>query len=501
MNLWTVILGIAGLAVVALMVLFGANLVRASRTGPRWKRTLVAASLSVLAFLGVVAGRGVAVEPATSAESTREGETSPVMAIFNLELQLEKLGRLTSSPDFDGAAAEAMIGEVDADVAILSKPANLARLTDKGRARAKILVAAAAKQTAVVRALIPIGTTNLAKSNQWRIVSDAWRYVAPLADSHMSSTVQRKIAQAKLKDAAGAISELTSAGLLSAAEAAMFTIDMNRLKSDLLLEPPTDSKVSCYDMVVMPAINVSMANLTKRVDLLKKVIASGRMSPAAMDLIVPRIQRELNQLADPKLAAALRTDAERLKAKKLHAEISAQIVQIQCSVLRQRLNRTSGWKTVEVALAAAAPLAKTHRSTSAQRVAAIKKMKTARQSIASLAQAELIAASEAELMIGEFDRLKMEIYREPPTDLMVSCYQMVARDPIGDSTKRLTKRVGLLAKLFESGRLNPLVAGKILPSITADIKTLENAKKAEALRKQAAALLARIDQKFSNGPK
>ncbi len=52
-NVWTVILGLAGLLVVALMVLFGTDLAGASRTGPRWKRRTIAASLAVLAAIGV----------------------------------------------------------------------------------------------------------------------------------------------------------------------------------------------------------------------------------------------------------------------------------------------------------------------------------------------------------------------------------------------------------------------------------------------------------------
>jgi hypothetical protein len=442
-----------------------------------------------------------AVEPAGSARPADDSKTSPALAVFDLEAQLKKLAGLTSARDFNGPAISHTIKSVNASVAILSDPANIAQLTPKGEDRAKTLLSDAKKQIAIARALIPIGTTNLARSDHWRIVSDAWRYSVPLADSYKSTTAQRKIVTKKLKDADAAISALSAAGLLSASEAAMLVIDMNRIKSDLLRDPPTDAQFTCYDYGFLPAVQLSMNNLSKRVELLRKVVASDRVAPAAMDRIVQRVQRELDQLEDPTLARGLRNKADRLKAKKLHAEVSALVVRIKCNVLGMRLGETSGWKTVETALAAAAPLAATRRSTSAQRVAVVKQMDIAKSNLTSLTEAGLLAAVETELLFGELARLKNAIFRDPPTDTKVSCYEMMAPDPVGDSTKRLIKRIPMLSKLIDSGKLNPLVAGKLLGSISADIKMLKNAKKAEPLRKQAIALLTRIDRHFSGGPK
>jgi len=501
MHLWTVVLGIAGLLVVALMVMFGADLVRASRTGPRWKRALVTAALSLMAVLGITTQQGRAAEPARVVKPADEGETSPVLAVFELEAHLKKLTELTSARHFDGVAARGALRSVNANVAILAKPANIAKLTGKGQAQAKYLLTAAAKQTALAQALIPIGTTDLARSAQWKIVTDAWSYSAPLADSHKSTTAQRKIVAEKLRDAGKAISALSAAGLLTTTEAAMLIIDMTRLESDLVRDPPTDSKVTCYDYAFTPGVQLSMANLSKRVELFRRVIASDRIAPAAMDRIVERAERELAQLIDPKLAPGLRTDAGRLQAKKLHAEVSALVVQVKRKVLTERLGKTAGWQAVETTLTSAAPLASSHRSTSAQRVAIVKQMDTAKARISALASAGLLAAGEGELLTGELARLKKEIYLTAPTDSRVSCYETMAPDPVGDSTKRLTKRIPVLSKLVESGRLNPLIARKLLPALRADIKLLTDAKKADNLRQQAIQLLARIDSKLTGDKK
>ena len=444
-----------------------------------------------------------AAEPARAVKPADGNETSPVLAVFELDAQLKKLTELTSARHFDGPAARETLQSVNAGVAVLSKPANLAKLTPKGQARAKYLLTAAAKQTALAQALIPIGTTNLARSAQWKIVSDAWSYSAPLADSHKSTMAQRKIVTEKLKSAGKAISALSAAGLLSTAEATMLMIDMGRLKSDLVQDPPTDSKVTCYDYAFTPGVELSLGSLAKRVKLFREVIAADRIAPAAMDRIVERVERELAQLTDPKQQVhnLLRTDAGRRMAKKVHAEVSALVVQVKRKVLIERLGKTSGWQAVETTLKAAGPLAKSHRSTSAQRVAIVKQMDTAKARISALAAAGLLAAGEAELLTGELARLKKEIYLTAPTDSRVSCYEMMAPDPVGDSTKRLTKRIPVLGKLVESGKLNPLIARKLLPSLRADIKTLTDAKKAANLRKQAGQLLAQIDGKLTGGEK
>ena len=52
LNIWTVMLGLAGLLVVALMLLFGTDLASAARSGPKWKRALVTAAVSLASVLG-----------------------------------------------------------------------------------------------------------------------------------------------------------------------------------------------------------------------------------------------------------------------------------------------------------------------------------------------------------------------------------------------------------------------------------------------------------------
>lgn len=55
-ELWYGLLGVAGLLVVLGLWLLGRDIRRAARTGPKWKRTLVAAALTMLAAVGIGGG-------------------------------------------------------------------------------------------------------------------------------------------------------------------------------------------------------------------------------------------------------------------------------------------------------------------------------------------------------------------------------------------------------------------------------------------------------------
>lgn len=51
-NVWTLVLGLLGLAIVVALVVIGRDLRRAKTRGPRWKRRIIAAGLAVLAAVG-----------------------------------------------------------------------------------------------------------------------------------------------------------------------------------------------------------------------------------------------------------------------------------------------------------------------------------------------------------------------------------------------------------------------------------------------------------------
>jgi len=71
----SIVLVVAGFAVALLLAILGFNLVRACRTGPRWKRRLIGAGLVLLLALGLASAgaRNAAAEESKSAHrATRD---------------------------------------------------------------------------------------------------------------------------------------------------------------------------------------------------------------------------------------------------------------------------------------------------------------------------------------------------------------------------------------------------------------------------------------------
>ena len=75
---WAALLGIAGILVVAVLLLLGKDLSRASVTGPRWKRRLVAAAMAMLGLLGAAEAGEPASAPASRPASSAPAAPTPL---------------------------------------------------------------------------------------------------------------------------------------------------------------------------------------------------------------------------------------------------------------------------------------------------------------------------------------------------------------------------------------------------------------------------------------
>ncbi len=143
---------------------------------------------------------------------------------------------------------------------------------------------------------------------------------------------------------------------------------------------------------------------------------------------------------------------------------------------------SADWQAIHDAWAAALPLARTGKSTSAQRKAADDKMKAASEAAKSLEAKGLLASQEADLLNVELANLRQEIYREPPTDFRGTCYDMAYISSAQQSLQRLNQRLPLVEKLLEGGKVNPTVGGRVIAAIEADLAILKDAKNMEQLR-------------------
>jgi len=444
-NAWAVVLGIAGLLLVVALVVLGADLHRAARSGPRWKRRILAAALALLSGVGIfvsgpevvaawtaptsgeIAAMPLADTPpwrrlmATwrEAEAVATGQrgaypfsrrqkerllselaagagevdtlvTAAQLDVAEAELLKRELLRLTRGVDAKRPVEErnttcylptplfreqdvslcrivdrlpllqsllqartvqpAVVAKVaatlEADLAGIRKAGYLERLkkmqadlaaADPGQARytrrylaaehrrdAKASVMAARDALAGLQSLL----ARRATSPPWRAVVAAWRFGGPLAETHKSTTAQRKTADELLQAARAAVAGLVGAGELSQPEGDLLLAEADTLRQEIHRDPPTDAKVTCYDMMILPPARQSLARLQKRLPLLKAVVAAGTVRPAVCERVLPTLRADLATLADEKHLQQIQAP-ERDKARQLRKQAAETLAQIE----------------------------------------------------------------------------------------------------------------------------------------------------------------------------
>jgi len=166
--------------------------------------------------------------------------------------------------------------------------------------------------------------------SDWRAVVGAWAYAKPLAESGQSTTAERKAADEKLAAAKVAIGRLVEAGELSAAEAGLLKADAVTIREAIYRGPPTDSMVVCYKMAYTPPARKSLDRLSKRLPLLEKLAAGGKLNKAACEKIITAAKADLKVLSDEqKLTSAQLSAEERARAVKTREAVKSALQRLK----------------------------------------------------------------------------------------------------------------------------------------------------------------------------
>jgi hypothetical protein len=171
---------------------------------------------------------------------------------------------------------------------------------------------------------------SLEESADWKTITAAWDFCAPLVASGKSTEAQRNEADEKLKAAREAADRLAAAGLLAAAEAGLLAAEGDKIKADIGRNPPTDFKGTCYLMGVIPPAHQSMTRLSTRLPLLEKLAEGGKIHKPAVEKVLATIEADLAVLGDEKKLGELG------KAR-AEAEITRDAVKAQVEKLKKLL--------------------------------------------------------------------------------------------------------------------------------------------------------------------
>jgi len=345
---------------------------------------------------------------------------------------------------------------------------------------------------------------DLADSAEWQRLVGVWREAEEIASGRRGLYPFNLEGKAKLlsrlEDAGRKVAALQTAGLLSAAEAGLLQKDLDVLREGVQVKRPIEMQLAtCYlaGPMAFRHRGGSIARLSERLPLLEEFAAADKLRPEVLYRTLGSVEDDLRVLGDEEFLKRL-TAGERDKALELRERVAKQV-----EVIRQRvrggtaeLTDTPEWAAICAAWKTAAPLAASGLSTTAQREAAKMKLQDAQAAAEKLYAAGLLRQEESALLVREADDLLRQIYRNPPTDCQVMCYQMVLILPARASLDRLLARAELLERLAAGGRASREVIQRVSATIEADLKTLsseaELKRLPEADRAQASQVRERV---------
>ena len=406
------VIALLGVLALAILLLVGADVYRAARGGPRWKRRLLGAGLLVLASLGFLPATSAAAEekpkavaPADEAgphvnldqrtdwqgiveawrdaapvadgrrgaypfnEAQKKGllvrlagvdgridtllrdgllseaeggllkselcrlvegvedkrpvemrgatcywpmTTAPAhYSLKRLQERLPLLEKMAVARAVKSEVVAKALGTVEDDLEILGNAKEIEPLKEAERAEAKKIRDAGQAALAKIQAAARGTDTSLAQSSAWRAVTDGMAAVAPLAQSGKSTEQERQAADGQLKAAEAAADKLTAEGLLAWPEAEILKAEMQKLRGEMVRNPPTDTKLVCYGAAQFhPPAQQSIERLTDRLPLLQKMIASGKITPEVLARVLPTIEADVKTLSDEKALGQLDKDRQ-----------------------------------------------------------------------------------------------------------------------------------------------------------------------------------------------
>lgn len=220
------------------------------------------------------------------------------MSLARLRRRLPLLEKLATADKLNPEVTRKVLRRIELDLGTVGEPAGGADKALVGEARAlvaKIKARLDGKQGAAAP-----NTSGDVTGSAWATIKAAWRFIAPLAaNSSKSTNLQRRQATEKMKQALAALDGLAAAGKLSAPEAGLLKTQAARLQEEMRRSPPADYTGRCYRRAAFVPAKSSLQQLNRRLPLLSKLVAAGKVHPQVLARVVPALERDLKILTTP----------------------------------------------------------------------------------------------------------------------------------------------------------------------------------------------------------
>ena len=281
---YPLIIGLVGVATIIMLLAARADLAEHARSGPRWKRRLVAAGVLLLATLGLAPALGTGC-------SSQNGSASPP------------------------------------ETPTTSDPAGPDTVTP---------LAASPDTTAPPSKVAPLESSRLWKQIA-ETMAEAEEIAAGKRGSHPFNERGKERLLAALKTAGENADALQAQALLGPGEAALVKLDLLRLAGKVSEFRPTEMEgATCYQRrVIPPPAKLSMHRLNQRLPLLEKMAANETLHPVAITKALDKIHADVELLENEEQLSQLAGDNERNEAKRLATEVKARLTKLRARVANQ----------------------------------------------------------------------------------------------------------------------------------------------------------------------
>jgi hypothetical protein len=338
---------VAGVLLALALMLFGANLVRASERGPRWKRRLLGAGLGVLGAMGLGckdSANGASADappppppPNGGRVTCYEAQMPPPpplpatqaqvqQAMQRLTAQLQSLQKFAEADKLDKAVVEKVLATAEADLIVLEEDPKLKALAKDEDKAAATQTRWAARQAVDALHLRLAPPETLSGAKQWERQYATWREAGAAAakDGNLDINDQQRLLM-EVERSKADMAALRKAGLLKEPEAAFLRTGLGDLGLSLFqkstagkLEPTTPTlAVLCYKTFLLTTPGeVSLSHLRTRLAILKRLAVANKLPSDAVPWILEIVDADLRVL-EGKGAADLKTEEDRQEARKL----------------------------------------------------------------------------------------------------------------------------------------------------------------------------------------
>jgi hypothetical protein len=327
--------GILGALAVLGLIALGIDAVGSSRKGAAWKRGLLAAGLALLAWLGLWRFADEYFLPTCYEPPPIWWTESKNEDLVRLSSAAEQLDRALWDNALSAEVVRIRLETLRTQLDAVDNDA-INGMSNADRREALRMREDIGRYLADVEERLAERAERGDTSPDWQVVITAWRTVTPLAESGVSSTPQRKEADAKLEAAKVAVDRLAKTGEITAAEAKLLLSEADRLRAEMYRNSPTGpGVVLCYAQIYIPPARESVERLAQRLPLLREIAAEHTLHPRVLERVIPSIEADLQLLSDSKQVREL-PEKDRAEAVRLRDETRAALDEVKRLLAEER---------------------------------------------------------------------------------------------------------------------------------------------------------------------